>query len=148
VPAKSQEERIPVMTIRTVHLTLAAPREPVFNFLADIENLPLWAGEFCARLELRQGRWWACTAAGEMVVDLESSASTGVIDLRAGPAPDRLGLRPIRVLALPAPGMSAEQAERQYRSLLADLRGLRLRFGGGELPGLEPEPLLAEPGLN
>jgi len=148
------------MTIRTVHLTLAAPREPVFNFLADIENLPLWAGEFCARPELRQGRWWAYTAAGEMVVDLESSAGTGVIDLRAGPAPDRLGLRPIRVLALaacrtlvsvtllPAPGMSAEQAERWYRSLLADLRGLRLRFGGGELPGLEPDLLLAAPGLN
>jgi hypothetical protein len=148
------------MTIRTVHLTLAAPREPVFNFLADIENLPLWAGEFCARLELRQGRWWAYTASGEMVVDLESSAGTGVIDLSAGPAPDRLGLRPIRVLPLaagrtlvsftllPSPGMSAERAEQQYRSLLADLRGLRRRFGGGEPPGLEPEPPQAKPGRN
>ena len=68
------------MNIRTIAVTVAAPRDTVFNFLADIENLPQWAGAWCERLALERGRWWALTAEGELVVDMETSAGTGVID--------------------------------------------------------------------
>ncbi len=147
------------MQIRTIFLTVTAPRDTVFNFLADIENLPRWAAGICERLELRQGRWWAYTALGEMFVDMETSAGTGVIDLRAGPTPDRLGVLPIRVLPLPArgtlvsftcvqpPGLSDELYEKQYQSLLGELPGLVRRFGGGKLH-TPPVPELAAPGLN
>jgi hypothetical protein len=147
------------MNIHPLTVTLSAPRDTVFNFLADIENLPKWAGAWCERLALERGRWWALTAEGEQVVDLETSAGTGVIDLRSGPTPDRLRLTPIRVLALStrrtlvsfllieAPGESAEDCARRQQVLQAAVHGLLRRFGGGEVH--EPSaPYLAELGLN
>ena len=148
------------MHIRTVSVSVSAPRDTVFHFLADIENLPKWATEFCERLELRQGRWWAYTSQGEMFVDVETSAGTGVIDLRAGPAPDQLGTFPIRVLPLSArsalvsftfiqpPGLPDELYEKQYQSLLVEMQGLIRRFGGGELHAPDAIPQLAALGLN
>jgi uncharacterized protein YndB with AHSA1/START domain len=148
------------MQIRTIAVTLAAPRDTVFNFLADIENVPKWAGGWCERLALERGRWWAFTADGEQLVDLESSAGTGVIDLRAGPWPDRMTPTPIRVLALSrrrtllsvtvieAPDQTPEAYERRYRLLLTAAGGLLRRFGGGELHPPSATPELAQLGLN
>jgi len=145
------------MNIRTIAITVSAPRDTVFNFLADIENLPKWATEFCERIELRRGRWWALTAQGELIIDCETSVGTGVIDLRAGPSPDQLSLFPIRVLPLglrqalvsftflqPA-GLPDELYEKQYQSLLVEMQGLIRRFGGGEI---HASPHLTAQGLN
>jgi hypothetical protein len=148
------------MHIRTVSITVAAPRDLVFNFLANIENLPDWATEFCERLELRQGSWWAYTSQGELLVGAEASAATGVIDLHAGPAPDQLGLFPIRVLPLgprrslvsftfiQAEGLPDELYENQYRSLLVELQGLIRRFGGGAMHLPAGAPQFMELGAN
>lgn len=148
------------MNIRTLAVTLAAPRDPVFNFLADIENLPRWAGGWCERLALERGRWWALTAEGEQLVDLETSAGPGVIDLRAGPRPDRMTPTVIRVFALSsrctlvsitiieAPDQLTEAYERRYQLLRAAAGGLLRRFGGGELHAPDPVPALVELGLN
>ena len=148
------------MHIRTVSVSVSAPRDTVFHFLADIENLPKWATEFCERLELRQGRWWAYTSQGEMLVEMETSASPGVIDLRAGPAANQLALFPLRVLPLSAhsalvsftfiqpPGLPDELYEKQYQSLLVEMQGLVERFGGGEVHAPDGAPQLAAPGLN
>ena len=67
------------MHIHPLTVTVSAPRDTVFNFLADIENLPKWAGAWCERLALQRGRWWALTSEGEQVMDMETSAGTGVI---------------------------------------------------------------------
>ena len=148
------------MNIRSIAVTVSAPRDTVFNFLANIENLPQWAGAWCERLDLVRGRWWGLTAEGELVLDLETSAGTGVIDLRAGPSPERLTLTPIRVLALSsrrtlvnftvieAPDEPAEAcAQRQERWRTAAC-GLLRRFSGGELHVAEPTPELLALGLN
>lgn len=148
------------MNVRTVSLSVAAWRDAVFHFLADIENLPKWAAEYCEQLELRQGRWWAYTSQGEMLVELETCAGTGIVDLRAGPAPDRLGLFPLRVMPLSGggtlvsftfvqpPEMAGERYEEHYQAILDVMRGLLRRFGGGELHAPEAAPQLAELGLN
>jgi hypothetical protein len=148
------------MNIRTIALTVSAPRDIVFNFLADIENLPRWAGGYCERIALQRGRWWALTAEGEQVVDMETSAGTGVIDLRAGPLPERMTPTPIRVIALSTrrtlvsltviemPDQSAEAYERRYQLLRAAVNGLLGRFGGGEIHVTDPAPQFAELGLN
>jgi hypothetical protein len=133
------------MQTRTVNLILTAPARGVFPFLAQLENLPAWATEFCSRVYQTAGRWKAVTSQGELFCEAEASAATGVIDLRIGPAPDQLGLFPLRVLS-PAPGLTAVQFtffqppglpdelyEKQYRSLLVEMRGLAHRFGGGTL---------------
>jgi hypothetical protein len=132
----------------------------VFNFLADIENLPRWAGDYCERLTLDGGRWWAFTVEGEQVIALETNVGAGVIDLQSGPAPDRLSPLPIRVVPLSSrrtlvsltliesPEQTAEAFERCYQALLLALRGLLRRFGGGELHPPQSAPELLELGVN
>ena len=133
------------MHIRTVSVLLSASRDVVFNFMANVENLPKWATEFCDRIELRRNGWLAYTSQGEMMVESDADDRTGVIDLRIGPSAETLGLLPVRVLHLaPArtllsftfiqqPGLPDENYEKQYQSLLVEMRGLIGRFGGGEL---------------
>jgi hypothetical protein len=148
------------MNIRTIALTVSAPRDAVFNFLADIENLPKWAGGYFERITLQRGRWWALTAEGDQVVDMETSAGTGVIDLRAGPLPERMSPTPIRVLPLSprrtlvsftvieSPDQAAEAFARRHELWRAAADGLLRRFGGGELHAPDPVPQLLELGLN
>lgn len=145
------------MNIHPLTVTVSAPRDTVFNFLANIENLPKWTGAWCERLMLQRGRWWALTAEGEQVVDMETSAGTGVIDLRAGPSPDRFRHTPIRVVALSTrrtlisfiliegPDEGDEAFARRRSLLQAAADGLVKRFGGGEV---HAALALAELGLN
>ena len=148
------------MNIRTIAVTVAAPRDTVFNFLADIENLPKWAGAWCERIALERGRWWALTAEGELVVDMETSAGTGVIDLRAGPSPERLTPLLIRVVALSprrtlvslivieSPAQPEADYTRRHDRWLAAARNLLQRFSGGELHVAEPAAEFLALGLN
>jgi hypothetical protein len=145
------------MNIHPLTVTVSAPRDIVFNFLADIENLPKWTGCWCERLSLQRGRWWALTAEGEQVVDMETSVGTGVIDFRAGPSPDRFRPLPIRVVALSTrrtlisflliegPDETDEAFGRRRQLLETAAAGLVKRFGGGEI---HAAPALAELGLN
>jgi hypothetical protein len=148
------------MNIRTVSVIVSAPRDTVFNFLADIENLPRWASSLCERLYLARGRWMALSPQGEMHLDLEANNGTGVIDLRAGRATDQMALLPMRVMPLslrstlvtvtfvPAPEWPAGVMQCDAGALVVDLQGLLRRFGGGELCAAEPVPQLAELGVN
>lgn len=151
---------IPAMNLRSVSVIVSAPRDAVFNFLADIENLPRWAPSLCERLYLARGRWMALSPQGELHVDLEANNGTGVIDVRAGATTDRMPLLPIRVLPLamrstlvtvmfvPAPEWPAGIMQCDADALISDLRGLFGRFGGGELCAPEEVPQLAELGVN
>jgi len=133
------------MSIRTLAIAVSAPRDTVFNFLADIENLPRWAPEFCERLYLERGRWKALTSQGELFLDLEAGAATGIVDLRFGPSPERLDLLPLRVVALSprrtlvtlafiaAPDWPDGLAVRNPAEVETELQGLVRRFGGGEV---------------
>jgi len=145
------------MNIHPLTVTVSAPRDTVFNFLADIENLPRWAGAWCERLALQRGRWWALTSEGEQVMDMETSAGTGVIDLRAGASPERFRLMPIRVVALSTrrtlvsflliegPDKTNDAFVRRRERLQSAADGLVKRFGGGEV---HCAPSLVELGLN
>ena len=145
------------MNIHPLTVTVSAPRDTVFNFLADIENLPRWAGAWCERLALQRGRWWALTSEGEQVMDMETSAGTGVIDLRAGMSPERFRLMPIRVVALSTrrtlvsflviegPDETNDAFVRRRERLQSAADGLVKRFGGGEV---HCAPSLVELGLN
>jgi len=148
------------VNIRTIAVTVAAPRDTVFHFLADIENLPKWAGAWCERLALARGRWWALTAEGEQVVDMETSAGPGVIDLRAGPSPERLTPVLIRLVALSprrtlvslivieSPDQPADAFGLRHDRWVAAARGLIRRFSGGELHAAEPAAEFLALGLN
>jgi len=148
------------MNIQTLTVTVSAPREVVFNFFADIENLPKWAVGYCERVTLQRGGWWALTAEGDQTVAIDINADSGVVDLRSGHGRERVSLVPIRIVALEprltlvsvtlidVAGLGAESFSRRCRLLREALKKLPVRFGGGELHAGEPTPQLLELGLN
>ncbi len=87
-PAAALEEVVvgttPMSAGFTAVLTVAATPMQVFRELADIENLPRWAGGFCERVTLSRGRWVGLTSLGEMFLALEADERTGAIILSAG----------------------------------------------------------------
>ena len=72
------------MPDRHLLFSVAAPRGPVFNFLADIENLPAWAGGFCEWIELHRSGWWAYTLLGELQAEARADDPSGEVELGLG----------------------------------------------------------------
>jgi hypothetical protein len=131
---------------KTVTITLPAPRDDVFHYLADIHNLPDWATEFARQLKNVDGRHKVVNNLGEFFFEIDADPKTGVIDMYAGPTPDHLAIFPSRVIDLPtgdsafsftmfqAPGMPDELFESQHRSLVREFDNISRRFGGSTAP--------------
>lgn len=141
------------MKNRTITVTLAADRDAVFGFLADLQNLPHWAPAFCRELRKDEKLWRATTPAGEDYLALIAHEQTGVIDLLIGQRPDEMTLFPLRVVRQPhgtvvvctvfqAPDWADEVFDCYCASIVTSLRGLILRYESGELGG---SPLGGEP---
>jgi hypothetical protein len=122
-----------------VTVVLDAPETEVFDFLSRVESLPLWATEFARELKWEHGRAKVVNGLGEFWFRIDSDPATGVIDMRAGPEPDKLALFPTRVVPLgersaftftmfQGTNMSDELFEAQHASLVRELEGLRARF--------------------
>jgi hypothetical protein len=119
---------------RTVTAVLPAPKERVFAYLSNIQNLPRWATGFARELKVVDGRHKVVNGLGELFFEIRADEETGVIDMLAGPAPDELALFPSRVVALPeggsaytftmfqAPGQPDEQFEGSMRASSASSR--------------------------
>jgi hypothetical protein len=126
---------------RTVTAVLPAPRERVFAYLSEVENLPRWATEFARELKVVDGRYKVVNGLGEFFFEIRADEETGVIDMLAGPSEDRMALFPSRVVELPgggsaytftmfqAPGQPDEQFEGQYASLIRELENIRRELG-------------------
>jgi len=128
------------MQARTVTAVLDAPREQVFGYLADVENLPAWATEFARELKFEDGKAKVVNGHGEFYFSIEADPETGVIDMYAGPTEEELAVFPTRVVGLPGgkvaysftmfqgPEMPDELFESQYEALLREFDNIRDRF--------------------
>ena len=92
------------MSSRTVTALLDAPKEQVFDYLSQIDNLPKWASEFARELRYEHGKAKVVNGLGEFYVSIDADRDTGVIDMYVGPTESELALFPTRVVALPAGG--------------------------------------------
>ena len=131
------------MQSRTVTTVLPAPRERVFSYLAEIENLPLWASEFARELKVVDGRHKIVNGLGEFFFEIRADPETGVIDMLAGPERNQLAVFPTRVVALgpdtsaftftmfQLPGQSDELFETQYASLRREFGNIEREFASG-----------------
>lgn len=129
------------MRSETVTTVLPAPKEEVFAYLAEIENLPRWATEFARELKVENGRHKVVNGLGEFFFAIEADEATGVIDMRAGPTESEMALFPTRVVGLPdgrsaftftmfqGPGSSDELFESQHASLVREVENLERQFG-------------------
>jgi len=127
---------------RTVTTVLRKPKQDVFAYLSDIENLPRWATEFARELKIEGGRHKVVNNVGEFFFRIEADEETGVIDMLAGPTEEQMALFPTRVVALPGgdsaftftmfqgPDMSDELFEQQYRSLVREFENIEREFAG------------------
>lgn len=128
------------MQARTVTAVLEAPREQVFRYLADVENLPAWATEFARELKFEDGKAKVVNGLGEFYFSIAADPETGVIDMYAGPTEEELAVFPTRVVGLPdgkvaysftmfqGPEMPDELFESQYEALLREFDNIRDRF--------------------
>jgi hypothetical protein len=120
----------------TETVVVPAPKDRVFAYLADIDNLPRWATEFARELKVVDGKHKVVNGLGEFYFRIDADEATGVIDMYAGPTEEELGLFPTRVVELPgeasaftftmfqAPGMTDELFESQHASLRRELDNL------------------------
>jgi len=121
----------------TVTAVLDAPKEDVFAYLSEIDNLPKWATEFARELRFEDGRAKVVNGLGEFYFSIDADVETGVIDMYAGPHEGELMLFPTRVVPLPdgrsmysftmfqAPGMPDDLFESQHASLLREFENIR-----------------------
>ena len=125
------------MKSHTVTAVLDAPKQDVFAYLSEIDNLPKWATEFARELKFDDGRAKVVNGLGEFYFSIDADVRTGVIDMYAGPSDDELMLFPTRVVPLPngrsaysftmfqAPGMSDDLFESQHASLQREFENIR-----------------------
>jgi len=128
-------------------VTIDRPREEVFAYLADIENLPGWATEFARELVRDGDDYKVVNGLGEFFFDIAADPATGVIDMYAGPAKDQMALFPTRVVALPGghsaysftmfqgPDMPDELFDSQHASLQREFAQIERRFAQPVWPG-------------
>jgi hypothetical protein len=90
------------MDSRTHALFVNADPDAVFSYVADIENLPRWAVNFCQSIERKEGFTFVNTPGGPMLFQLKADAGTGVIDFAGGPSTAEFTRWHSRVV--PAPG--------------------------------------------
>jgi hypothetical protein len=128
------------MINRTVTAVLDAPKDVVFDYLSQLENLPEWATEFAQELKYVDGKAKVVNGLGEFYFVIDADRRSGVIDMYAGPTEAELALFPTRVVPLgedrsaysftmfKAPGMPDELFESQYESLRREFDHIRGRF--------------------
>jgi hypothetical protein len=126
----------------TVTTVLDAPSEAVFEYMADIENLPRWATEFARELKHEGQDYKVVNGLGEFYFELRADPTTGVIDMFAGPTKDQMAVFPTRAVALPdgrtaysftmfqAPDMPDELFEAQHRSLQREFANIERALSG------------------
>ena len=89
------------MNLRTATVTVPTSAERLFAYLANADNLPHWATEFCRALKKVNGKYKVDSPMGELFFQLRADPATGVIDMFAGPTEDQMASFPTRVISLP-----------------------------------------------
>jgi hypothetical protein len=126
----------------TVTTVLDAPQEEIFEYMADIDNLPEWATEFARELRRDGDDYKVINGLGEFFFAIDADPSSGVIDMYAGPSKEAMAVFPTRAVPLPdgrtaysftmfqGPDMADELFESQYESLKREFANIERRFNG------------------
>jgi hypothetical protein len=128
------------MRSETVTTVLDAPPDAVFDYMAEIENLPSWATEFARELKRDPDGYRVVNGLGEFCFEIRADRATGVVDMFAGPDRDHMAVFPTRAVALldgrtaysftmfQGPGMPDELFETQYASLRREFANIEAAF--------------------
>ena len=130
------------METRTHSISFRAHPDAAFAYLADIENMPRWAVNFCSSVERQDSFMRVVTPQGPLIFTLKSDPRTGVIDFVGGPSTDAFTTWYARVVPNPGGGslfmftavrqlgQSEEEFNRQCDLLAEELQRLREQVDG------------------
>ena len=125
------------MNNRTRTVTFNAPKEKVFDYVSNIENLPKWATGFCLELKKAGSDYKVKTPDGEIYFWIDADKKSGVLDMFGGPTKDQAACWPARVAGLPdrtsvliftavqLPDVPDEVFEMQCKSLDEEFENIR-----------------------
>lgn len=121
------------MNTNTVTAYFNAPRDKVFAYVADIENLPRWATGYCKELRKEGDDYKVVTPLGELYFRIDADPITGVVDMVSGPEKETMATYPVRVATMPDGGSlllftALQMPGRSDEDFAADCRGLKAEF--------------------
>jgi hypothetical protein len=128
------------MRSETVTTVLEASQEAVFEYMAEIENLPSWATEFARELRRDPDGYRVINGLGEFRFEIRADRATGVVDMYAGPDRDHMAVFPTRAVGLPdgrtafsftmfqGPDMPDDLFDAQYASLRREFADIEAAF--------------------
>ncbi len=129
------------MNAHTQTVTIQASPKVVFDFIADIENLPKWAVVFCQGLRREGSRWIVTTPGGELTMRYVTEPRSWSVDMYSSPAGGPEDAAYSRVIPNGAgseyvftffqtPDISDEDFARQGAALKQELGGLAKMIEG------------------
>ncbi len=85
------------MKTNILSITIPAPKSAVIHYLADIDNFPEWATEFCHELKKEQDHYKVVSPMGELYLRIKANEDSGDIHIFATSEPDGLEYLPSKV---------------------------------------------------
>jgi hypothetical protein len=83
----------------TESCVIPQPKDAVFDFLSNFENMPKWSTKFVQSIKVVNGKNKAGTPLGEVFVRIDSDKKSGVIDIFAGPTESQMNPAFMRVIS-------------------------------------------------
>lgn len=124
------------MKSATLSVAISAAPQEVFDFVSNLQNMPLWAVNYCQGARQERGRWLVTTPFGEIETTVEANAEYGIVDFHSHSAPNVDVLTPTRVVLngegaeyiftfFQDPGMSDQEFQAGQKSLHEELNLLK-----------------------
>jgi len=121
---------------QTLSISINCHPDKVYDFVSNLENMPVWATTFCKSIKKSDGEWIAATTQGQVKIRLAENNRFGVLDHYVTPAPGVEVYVPMRVVPngsgsemiftlFRLPDMTEEQYDEDARLVERDLRTLK-----------------------
>ena len=85
------------MKTETLSIKIPAPKNAVLHYLADINNFPEWATEFCQELKKEDDHYKVKSPMGEVYLRIDADENSGVIKYFATAEPNGTDYLPSKV---------------------------------------------------
>ncbi|MEW6586512.1 MAG: SRPBCC family protein [Nitrospirota bacterium] len=121
---------------RTLSISINCHPDRVYDFVSNLENMPVWAATFCKSIKKSDGEWIAETPQGKVKIRLAEKNQFGILDHYISPVPGVEAYVPMRVMPngsgsemvftlFRLSGMTEEQYAEDARLVEQDLRTLK-----------------------
>ncbi len=128
------------MKTNTLSITISAPKSAVIHYLADIDNFPEWATEFCQELKKEHNHYKIVTPMGERYLRIQANEYSGEVNFFATSDPEGIDYLPSKVTEInqnsceyminfsQPNGVTDELYQRQCSAIKIELQNIQNNF--------------------